>query len=70
MRTPRDYLDRSIQVPYPLDSNMYKTKITQYIIDKKKLNIKVKKFCLKRTAAAIALTKIKDVAEQDDSDND
>ena len=49
---------------------MYKTKITQYIIDKKKLNIKVKKFCLKRTAAAIALTKIKDVAEQDDSDND
>ena len=69
MRTPRDYLDRSIQVPYPLDSNMYKTKITQYIIDKK-LNIKVKKFCLKRTAAAIALTKIKDVAEQDDSDND
>ena len=38
--------------------------------DKKKLNVEEKEFHPNRTAGAIALAKIKNIAEYDDSDND
>ena len=70
VKTPRDYLDRTIQMLYPLElhCNRQQTKTKQY--NEKKLNVEAKEFCPKRTAGAIALAKIKDIAEHDDSDND
>ena len=72
MKTPRDYLDRPIQLLYPLELhyNRCTTKTKQHESDKKKLNIEAKEFRPKRKAGAIALAKIKDKAEHDDSDND
>ena len=71
MKTSRDYLDKLIQLlsPPELHCNRYKSKKKQYEKDKKKLNVEVKDFCPKRTLAAIASAKIKDVAEHDDSDS-
>ena len=70
VKTPRDYLDRPIQMLYPLElhCNRQQNKTKQY--NKKKLNVEAKESCPKRTAGAIALAKIKDIAEHDDSDND
>ena len=45
-------------------SNRNKTKVI------KKLNVEVKEFRPNRTTGAIALAKIKDIAEHDDSEND
>ena len=73
MKIPRDYLDRPIQLLYPLElhCNRCKTKSKQHESDKKKLNVsEAKKFHPKRTAGAIASVKVKDIAEQNDSDND
>ena len=71
VKTPRGYLDRPIQLLYPLKlhCNRYKIKSKQHESDKK-LNVKAKEFRPKRTEGAIALAKIKDIAEHDDSDND
>ena len=46
MKTPRDYLDRPIQLLYPLELhyNRYKTKTKQHKSDKKKLNVEAKNF--------------------------
>ena len=70
MKTPRDYLDRPIQLLYPLElqCNRYKTKRKQQESDKKKLNVESKEFRPKRTAGAIASAKINDITEHDDSD--
>ena len=46
-----------------------KTKTKQYESDKK-INVEAKKFRPKKTAAAIASAKIKDITERNDSDND
>ena len=72
VKTPRGYLDRPIQLLYPLELhyNRYKIKSKQHESDKKKLNVEAEEFRPKRTAGAIALAKIKDIAEHDDSDND
>ena len=45
-----------------------KTKTKQYESDK--INVEAKEFRPKRTAAAIASAKIKDIIEHDDWDND
>ena len=70
--TPLGYLDRQIQLLYPLELHCSRNKIKskQHESDKKKLNVEAKEFHPKRTAGAIALAKIKDIAEHDDSDND
>ena len=72
MKTPSGYLDRLIQLLYPpeLHCSRYKIKSKQHESDKRKLNVEGKEFCPKRTAGAITLTKIKDIAEHDDSGND
>ena len=72
VKTPRGYLDRPIQLLYPLElhCNRYKIKSKQHESDKKKLNVEAKEFRPEGTAGAIALAKIKDIAENDDSDND
>ena len=71
VKAPRDYFDRPIQLLYPLElhCNRYKIKLKQHESNKKKLNVAAKKFRPKRTAEAIALAKIKDIAEYDDSEN-
>ena len=72
VKTPSGYLDRLIQLLYPLELHCsgYKIKSKQHESDKKKLNVKAKEFRPKRTTGAIKLTKIKDIAEYGDSDND
>ena len=72
VKTPRGYLDKPIQLLYPLQlhCNRYKIKSKQDESYKKKLNVEAKEFRPKRTAGAIALTKIKDIAEHHDSEND
>ena len=65
MKAPRDYLDRHIQLMYPLQlhCNRHKTKTKQYETDKKKINVEAKELFPKGTTTAIASAKIKDVAE-------
>ena len=72
VKTSRCYLDRQIQLLYSLElhCNRYKIKSKQHESDKKKLNVEAKKFHPNRTTTAIALAKIKDIAEHDDSHND
>ena len=59
VKTPRGYLDRPIQLLYPLElhCNRYKIKSKQHESDKKKLNVEAKEFRPKRTARAIAIGK-------------
>ena len=61
MKTPRDYLNRTNHLLYPLKlhCNRYKTKTKQKEIAKKMTNVEAKEFCPKRTAAAIVMAKIK-----------
>ena len=72
VKTPRSYLDRPIELLYPLElhCNRCKIKSKQHESDKKKLNVEAKEFRPKKTTGAIALAKIKDIAEYDDSGND
>ena len=72
VKTPRSYLDRPIQLLYPLElhCNRCKIKSKQHESDNKKLNVEAKEFRPKKTTGAIALAKIKDIAEYDDSGND
>ena len=72
VKTPCGYLVRPIQLLYPLElhCNRYKIKSKQHESGKKKLNVKAKEFRPKTTAGAIALAKIKDIAEHDDSEKD
>ena len=72
MKAPLGYLDRPIQLLYPLQlhCNRYKIISKQHESDKKKLNVEAKESRPKRTAGAIALAKIKDIAEHNDSEND
>ena len=72
VKAPLDYLDRPIQLLYPLQlhCNRYKIISKQHESDKKKLNVEAKESRPKRTAGAIALAKIKDIAEHNDSEND
>ena len=44
--------------------------IKQHESDKKQLNVEAKEFRPKRTAGAIALARIKDIEQHDDSEND
>ena len=55
VKTPGDYLDRPIQLLYPLElrCNMYKTKTKQYESDKKKLNAEGKEFHQRRIGEAM-----------------
>ena len=70
MKIPRGYLDRPIQLLYPLElhCNRYKIKSKQHESDKKKLNVEAREFRSKRTAGAIALAKIKDIARNYEND--
>ena len=70
MKIPRGYLDRPIQLLYPLElhCSRYKVKSKQHESDKKKLNVEAREFRLKRTAGAIALAKIKDIARNSEND--
>ena len=72
VKAPLGYLDRPIQLMYPLELHCSRYKIIskQHESDKKKLNVEAKESRPKRTAGAIALAKIKDIAEHNDSEND
>ena len=71
MKTSHDYLDIPIQPLYPLElhCNRCQTKTRQHKSDKKKLKAEAKEFRPKKTAGAIALAEIKEIAIHDDSDN-
>ena len=72
VKAPLGYLDRPTQLLFPLElhSSRYKIISKQHESDKKKLNVEAKEFRPKRTAGAIALAQIKDIAEHNDSGND
>ena len=59
-----NYCTLSSYIASSTKSNRNKTKVI------KKLNVEVKEFRPNRTTGAIALAKIKDIAEHDDSEND
>ena len=72
VKKPRNYLERPIQLQYPLKlhCNRCKTKTKQNESDNNKLNAEAKEFRPNRIAVAIASAKVKDISEHDDSNND
>ena len=59
VKAPRNYLDRPIQLLYPLElhCNKYKTKTKQYESDEKKLNIEARRISSKENSRSYGIGK-------------